>query len=171
MSGPTGVTSETMRKPRNDEIDVYGVTHSGRVRPQNQDHFLIAALSSRLTPLQTSLPSIPEYDVLPSLPESERAGFLAMVADGVGGGVQGAEASQADWRAAGAARPVPVLRSRPCPSDDDGPGIGVTSTCQLVRGGTAKLSRRWSNMAPARLAGQGHVRAGRIRRSSPPVSL
>jgi len=29
------------RKPRDDEIDVCGLTHPGRVRTENQDHFLI----------------------------------------------------------------------------------------------------------------------------------
>ncbi len=83
-----------MHKPRNDEIDAYGITHTGHVRAENQDHFLIAVLGSRLTPLQTSLPNVPEFDVLTSMPESDRAGFLAMVADGVGGAAQGAEASR-----------------------------------------------------------------------------
>ncbi len=31
------------RKPRDTELDVFGVTHIGKVRTQNQDHFLIAA--------------------------------------------------------------------------------------------------------------------------------
>lgn len=82
------------RKPRNDEIDVFGLTHAGRVRQDNQDHFLIGVLGNRLTSLQTSLPVIPEYEMLPALPGSERSGVLAMVADGVGGNVQGGEASR-----------------------------------------------------------------------------
>lgn len=82
------------RKPRNDEIDVFGITHAGRVRADNQDHFLIGILGARLQPLLTSLPRFPEYDLATSLPESERVGVLAMVADGVGGGVLGEEASR-----------------------------------------------------------------------------
>ncbi|MDB6035933.1 MAG: hypothetical protein JWM16_6271 [Verrucomicrobiales bacterium] len=35
------------RKPRDDEIDSYGLTHPGLVRPSNQDHFLIGQLRQR----------------------------------------------------------------------------------------------------------------------------
>jgi serine/threonine protein phosphatase PrpC len=83
-----------LRKPRNDEIDVFGLTHTGRVRIENQDHFLIGLLGVGVTPLLTSLPALPEYDVLSNVPDAERVGLLAMVADGVGGNVQGGEASR-----------------------------------------------------------------------------
>ena len=36
------------RKPRDDEIDVYGLTHPGKVRTENQDHFLICALRKQM---------------------------------------------------------------------------------------------------------------------------
>jgi len=76
-------------KPRDDEIDVYGLTHPGKVRPTNQDHFLICSLRKRMEVFQTSLPGI---DRLPA--ETERLAFLAMVADGVGGTARGEEASR-----------------------------------------------------------------------------
>jgi serine/threonine protein phosphatase PrpC len=82
------------RKPRNDELDVFGLTHPGLVRANNQDHFLTAILGRELTVLQTSLAAVPALPVIPGLPVHERAAFLAVVADGVGGGVQGAEASR-----------------------------------------------------------------------------
>src|SRR4051812_36208170 len=44
------------RKPRDDEIDVYGLTHTGKVRNENQDHFLICALKKQMAVYQTSLP-------------------------------------------------------------------------------------------------------------------
>jgi protein phosphatase len=78
------------RKPRDEEIDVYGLTHKGLVRPNNQDHFLIAALRQRLDVLQSSLP---EFSDLPVA--EERLASLMMVADGVGGGRKGEEASRA----------------------------------------------------------------------------
>jgi serine/threonine protein phosphatase PrpC len=78
------------RRPRDDEIDVYGLTHPGRVRTENQDHFLICSLRKEVAVHGTSLTGT---DFL--MGESERLAFLAMVADGVGGAVKGAEASRA----------------------------------------------------------------------------
>ena len=77
------------RKPRDEEIDVYGLTHPGKVRDENQDHFLICALRKQMV---VHLTSLAETDSL--MGESERLAFLAMVADGVGGGTKGAEASR-----------------------------------------------------------------------------
>jgi serine/threonine protein phosphatase PrpC len=77
------------RRPRDDEIDVYGLTHPGKVRRENQDHFLICALKQQLV---VRLTSLPEADHL--MAEPERLASLAMVADGVGGGAKGAEASR-----------------------------------------------------------------------------
>jgi protein phosphatase len=77
------------RKPRDDEIDVYGITDSGKVRPDNQDHFVIGSLSKRLNIRQSSLP---ELDQIPLA--EERVAFFAMVADGVGGGLKGEQASR-----------------------------------------------------------------------------
>jgi serine/threonine protein phosphatase PrpC len=77
------------RKPRDDEIDVYGLTHPGKVRAENQDHFLICALKKQ-TVLRLS--SLPRADEL--MGEPERLASVAMVADGVGGGTSGELASR-----------------------------------------------------------------------------
>jgi serine/threonine protein phosphatase PrpC len=77
------------RKPRDDEIDVFGMTHVGKERPTNQDHFLICSLHKRIQVFATSLP---DGKLLPA--DTERLAFLAMVADGVGGGAAGEEASE-----------------------------------------------------------------------------
>ena len=77
------------RKPRDDEIDVYGITHPGKVRTENQDHFLICALKKQMAVRQTSLPDIGSLTADP-----ERLAFLMMVADGVGGGAKGEQASR-----------------------------------------------------------------------------
>ncbi len=82
----TALDSQT--KPRDDEIDVYGLTHKGLVRQDNQDHFLLASIHKRVQVLQTSL-SVSEREVL----SDERLAFLAMIADGVGGGEGGERAS------------------------------------------------------------------------------
>jgi serine/threonine protein phosphatase PrpC len=76
------------RKPRDDEIDVHGLTHAGRVRTENQDHFLLATIHKRVNVIATNL------EKQQQLPAGEqRVAFLAMVADGVGGEEGGAEAS------------------------------------------------------------------------------
>ena len=77
------------RKPRDDEIDVYGLTHKGLVRPSNQDHFLIGSLRQRLNVLQSSLPDLSELPLA-----EDRLASLIMVADGVGGGQKGEAASR-----------------------------------------------------------------------------
>jgi serine/threonine protein phosphatase PrpC len=77
------------RKPRDDEMDICGLTHPGRVRTENQDHFLICALRKQMVVQQTSLP-VPDS----LMGESQRLSLLMMVADGVGGGAKGAEASR-----------------------------------------------------------------------------
>jgi protein phosphatase len=78
----------TGRKPRDDEIDVYGVTDTGRTRKNNQDHFLICSLHRQVKILGTSLPPDSAW------PSHDRMAFFAMVADGVGGSSQGEEASR-----------------------------------------------------------------------------
>jgi protein phosphatase len=77
------------RKPRDDELDAYGLTHRGKVRAENQDHFVLGSLRKRLNIRQSSLP---ELNDLP-LAEDRVASFM-MVADGVGGGLKGEEASR-----------------------------------------------------------------------------
>ena len=76
------------RKPRDDEIDVHGITHVGKVRSENQDHFLLATVHKRVNILATNLG---RQQHLPL--GEQRVAFLAMVADGVGGEEGGAEAS------------------------------------------------------------------------------
>ncbi|MES2306876.1 MAG: protein phosphatase 2C domain-containing protein [Gemmatimonadota bacterium] len=83
---PTPATPD--RKPRDEELDVFGLSHVGKVRKQNQDHFLLASVQKRLSVLQTNLS---EQDRLPLA--DRRMAFIAMVADGVGGGQGGEEAS------------------------------------------------------------------------------
>ncbi|HKT61257.1 MAG TPA: protein phosphatase 2C domain-containing protein [Gemmatimonadales bacterium] len=78
-----------IRKPREDEIDAHGVTHQGKVRKDNQDHFLLCSLRKQLV---VRLSSIPEAEGLST--ETERLASLAMVADGVGGAARGETASR-----------------------------------------------------------------------------
>lgn len=72
------------RKPTDAELDTYGMTHQGNVRKENQDHFLLASIYKRLHVVSSSLP--PE---LRPRDQEDRVAYVAMVADGVGGGAGG----------------------------------------------------------------------------------
>lgn len=76
------------RRPLDKELDVYGLTHAGKIRPNNEDHFLICALQKKVEVYHTSLPDVS------MLNQSQRIAFLALVADGVGGAKAGEEASR-----------------------------------------------------------------------------
>ena len=76
------------RAPRDDEIDVHALSHSGKVRKTNQDRFLLATINKRVNIVSSNLD---EEERLPV--GDQRLAYLAMVADGVGGGTGGAEAS------------------------------------------------------------------------------
>ena len=80
--------SDDTRKPRDDELDVYGLTHVGKVRKTNQDHFLLASIHKRV---QVHLTSLSDQQRLPF--GEERLAVFAMIADGVGGGQGGETAS------------------------------------------------------------------------------
>lgn len=77
------------RRPRDDEIDIYGITHRGKVRAENQDHFMIGSLRKRLDIRQSSLPALNQIPIA-----EERVASFMMVADGVGGGLKGEQASR-----------------------------------------------------------------------------
>lgn len=91
MPAPDATTAATLpaRKPREDEIDVHGVTHPGKVRQDNQDHFVLCSLRKQLVLRFSSIP-----DAAGLMAESERLASLIMVADGVGGAARGETASR-----------------------------------------------------------------------------
>lgn len=79
----------TTPKPRHTDIDAWGLTHPGKVREENQDHFFLGSLSRGVVVDLTSLGEHLNPDV-----QQERLASFAMVADGVAGGGGGAEASR-----------------------------------------------------------------------------
>jgi serine/threonine protein phosphatase PrpC len=85
----TTADAAVTRKPREDEIDAHGVTHPGKVRKDNQDHFVLCSLRKQLVLRLSSIP-----DAAGLMAESERLASLAMVADGVGGAARGETASR-----------------------------------------------------------------------------
>lgn len=86
MSSPV----QPPRSPRDDEIDVFGLSHTGKVRTENQDRFLLATFHKRINVVLSNLVAGEQFPL-----GEQRLAYLAMVADGVGGGVGGAEASAA----------------------------------------------------------------------------
>jgi serine/threonine protein phosphatase PrpC len=76
------------RKPEDDELDVYGLTHQGLVRKNNEDQFLMMTIHKRVNVVSTSLT---DKQRLPL--GDERLAWVSMVADGVGGLASGEEAS------------------------------------------------------------------------------
>ncbi len=76
-------------RPSDEELDLFGVTHRGMVRPENQDHFLICTVHPQVVIHGTSLP-IPE-----ALPlRGTRLATIMVVADGVGGATAGSDAAR-----------------------------------------------------------------------------
>jgi serine/threonine protein phosphatase PrpC len=76
-------------RPEDDELDMFGLTHRGKVRAENQDHFLISTVHPQLVIHGTSLPDI---DGLPL--RGTRLATVMVLADGVGGAAAGSEASR-----------------------------------------------------------------------------
>jgi serine/threonine protein phosphatase PrpC len=87
MASAAGSTV-TPPRPQTTEIDVFGLTHPGHVRPNNEDQFLIASFHKTMQVHGTSLPVKSLGDLT-----SESRGYLCAVADGVGGRPGGEHAS------------------------------------------------------------------------------
>jgi serine/threonine protein phosphatase PrpC len=76
-------------RPTDDELDMFGMTHPGLKRPNNQDHFLLATVHAQISVLGSSLAGL---DQLPL--NGNRLGTVLLVADGVGGTSDGGTAAQ-----------------------------------------------------------------------------
>ena len=76
-------------RPRDEELDLFGLTHVGRVRKENHDHFLLCTVHPQVVVHGTSLPG-PERLPL----RGQRVATVMLVADGVGSTAGGGEASQ-----------------------------------------------------------------------------
>jgi protein phosphatase len=76
-------------RPSDEELDLFGITHEGKVRPDNQDHFLLCTIHPQIVVHGTSLP---DPDSLPL--RGSRLGTMLLVADGVGGAADGSEAAR-----------------------------------------------------------------------------
>jgi protein phosphatase len=70
------------------QVDLAALSHPGKVRPNNEDHFLVVRFHRAL---QTLLSNLPE-GLVP--PRAEEGGYGMVVADGMGGRAAGEVASQ-----------------------------------------------------------------------------
>jgi serine/threonine protein phosphatase PrpC len=75
-------------KPLVSQVDVFGCTHKGLVRPTNADHFLVASFHRAILVHAASVPA----DSLPAFSPDSR-GFVFLVADGVGSMANGEQGS------------------------------------------------------------------------------
>ena len=77
-----------LQKPLPAEVDVCGLTHRGRVRSENADHFLIASFHRAMQVHNSSIPA----NAFSALSADSR-GYVFLVADGVGAFAQAANGS------------------------------------------------------------------------------
>ena len=75
------------RDPPRVRIRFGALTDTGKVRVNNEDHFLIARLSKSMQVCRTSLPGEGKTQL------SEEEGYLVVIADGMGGAAAGERAS------------------------------------------------------------------------------
>ena len=79
MSAITPAEPVSSLKPLPTELDVFGLTHVGRVRQTNADHFMVASFYRAMRVHASSL-EVPGDPVL----SRDSRGYLLLVADGVG---------------------------------------------------------------------------------------
>ena len=80
-------------KPKPADVDAFGLTHPGRVRQRNADHFLVASFHRAMQVRASSV----NHDL--RVYSEDSRGYLALVTDGVGVLTQAAEGSEEAIRA------------------------------------------------------------------------
>lgn len=86
---PVTEVSPSVVRPRDNELDLFGITHTGRVRSSNQDQFLLCTVHPQVVVHGTSLTDTSAITL-----RGERVATIMLVADGVGGSADGSEASR-----------------------------------------------------------------------------
>jgi serine/threonine protein phosphatase PrpC len=76
-------------RPSDEELDLFGITHQGKVRAQNQDHFMVCTVHPQVVVHDSSLPDTAHLPL-----RGTRLATFLLVADGVGGGAAGDEAAR-----------------------------------------------------------------------------
>lgn len=85
----TASGDQGQQRPRDEELDLFGLTHQGLVRGENQDHFLLCTVHPQVVVHGTSLPH-PEALAM----RGQRLATIMLVADGVAGSAAGSRASR-----------------------------------------------------------------------------
>lgn len=88
LASPITVADDVGGRPRDDELDLFGLTHPGRVREHNEDHFLLCTVHPQVVVHATSLPRPEGIEQ-----RGQRLATIMLVADGVGGSAAGSRAS------------------------------------------------------------------------------
>jgi protein phosphatase len=83
------MTTPDLPRPADDELDFFGITDRGKVRPDNQDQFLVSTIHPQVVIHGTSLANT---DGLPL--RGTRLATVLLIADGVGGAAAGSEAAR-----------------------------------------------------------------------------
>ncbi len=76
-------------RPSDEELDLFGITHKGKARAENQDHYLISTVHPQVVIHGTSLESATELPL-----RGTRLATVFVLADGVGGAADGSEAAR-----------------------------------------------------------------------------
>src|SRR3954468_20297245 len=87
-SAATPIVAEPGPRPNDSELDMFGLTHHGKIRSENQDHFLLCTIHPQGVVHGTSLPRAGEVPL-----RGQRLATLMLVADGGGGATAGGEAA------------------------------------------------------------------------------
>lgn len=89
MARQTESQSAVSVRPSDDELDMFGITHPGLQRKENQDHFLLATVHPKIIIHGSSLGAANELPL-----RGGRLATVMLVADGVGGSSDGGAAAQ-----------------------------------------------------------------------------
>lgn len=93
MTVPAPITlspsSRSGQRPRDDELDLHGLTHPGLVRDENEDTFLLCTVHPQVVVHATNLPEPGDL-----AQRGQRLATIMLVADGVGGSAAGSRASR-----------------------------------------------------------------------------
>ena len=84
-----GATDEHGVRPTDSALDLFGITHPGKVRAENQDHFFVGTVNPQVNVHGTSLTDVGRLPL-----RGQRLATVMLVADGVGGQAAGSEASR-----------------------------------------------------------------------------